>query len=284
MKLDGKEIAKEIIEPLKKRTEKLKDKKIVPHLLIIMAIDDPRTKSYVKQKLLRAKQIGAKVTIKKVSEKVSEDNLLNLIRKANKDKKIHGIIIQRPLPKQIHEDEIARAVAIQKDVDGFNPKSGFAAPVALAILKLIEVSLRQRINDQKSDEMFEFLKSKKITVIGKGTTAGRPVINLLRKLNLNPKVIDSKTKATEKEKILKTSDIIILAVGKKVLSVNQVKKGAFLIGIGMHAENEKLYGDYNEEEVKNKSSFYTPTPGGVGPVNVSMLMKNLVEACENLSK
>lgn len=276
MKLDGREIAADIIDSLQKRTEKLKDKKIVPHLLIIMAASDPRTKSYVKQKLLRAKQIGAKITLKKVSKKISEEDLLNLVRKANKDKKIHGIIIQRPLPKQIHEDAIANAVTAQKDVDGFNPKSEFAAPVALAVLKFIE-----RV---KQDNIMEFLKAKKITVVGKGTTAGKPVINLLRKLKLNPKIIDSKTKSEERKKILKTSDLVISCVGKRILSVTDIKKGVFLIGIGMHPEDEKLHGDYNADEIKNKASFYTPTPGGVGPVNVSMLMKNLVEAAENSSK
>lgn len=273
MKIDGKEIAKEIIESLQKRTEKLKQKKVVPHILIIMTLDDDRTKSYIKQKLLRAEQIGAKVTLRKLPTSISEEKLLQIIDKANKDKTIHGIIIQRPMPKQIDEIVIAKAVVNNKDVDGFNPKSKFGAPVALAIMKIIEKA--------KGDEIMEFLKNQKITMVGKGTTAGGPIINFLKRIGLNPKIIDSKTNIQERKKILRKSNIVISCVGKKILFVTDIKKGAFLIGVGMRMENEKLHGDYEVDEIQDKVSFYTPTPGGVGPVNVSMLMKNLVEAAEN---
>ena len=276
MKLDGKEIAVEIIDSLRNRTEKLISKKTIPHLLIIMTLDDPQTEAYIRQKLLRAKQIGAKVTLKKASAKISPKKLLEIIDSANRDSKIHGIIIQRPMPKQIDEAVVAEAVVVEKDVDGFNPKSKFAAPVALAVLKFVEKA--------KGEEISEFLKTQKIAVIGKGTTAGRPTINLLKRLGLNFSLIDSKTVNTEREKILRSSDIIISCVGKQILSKDDIKSGAFLIGVGMHVEGDKLHGDYDEADIKEKVSFYTPTPGGVGPVNVSMLMKNLVEATEELSK
>jgi len=276
MKLDGRAIAAEIIESLQKRTAKLISRKTIPHLLIIMTLDDPQTEAYIRQKLLRAKQIGAKVTLKRTSQKISQEKLLEIIDSANRDRKIHGIIIQRPMPKQIDEMAVAETVIVEKDVDGFNPKSKFTAPVALAVLKFVETA--------RGEEISEFLKTRKIAVIGKGTTAGRPTINLLNRLGFSFHIIDSKTPDAEREKILKSSDIIISCVGKKILSKDDIKSNAFLIGVGMHVEDDKLHGDYDEDDIKDKVSFYTPTPGGVGPVNVSMLMKNLVEAAENLSK
>jgi methylenetetrahydrofolate dehydrogenase (NADP+)/methenyltetrahydrofolate cyclohydrolase len=276
MKLDGRAIAAEIIESLQKRTAKLISRKTIPHLLIIMTLDDPQTEAYIRQKLLRAKQIGAKVTLKRTSQKISQEKLLEIIDSANRDRKIQGIIIQRPMPKQIDEMAVAETVIVEKDVDGFNPKSKFTAPVALAVLKFVETA--------RGEEISEFLKTRKIAVIGKGTTAGRPTINLLNRLGFSFHIIDSKTPDAEREKILKSSDIIISCVGKKILSKDDIKSNAFLIGVGMHVEDDKLHGDYDEDDIKDKVSFYTPTPGGVGPVNVSMLMKNLVEAAENLSK
>jgi len=118
--------------------------------------------------------------------------------------------------------------------------------------------------------------------MGKGTTAGQPIINLFKKLNIKNKIVDSKTK--HKKKILKSADIIVSSVGKKIISKDMIKKGVLLIGVGMHIADGKLKGDYDEDEISSKASFFSPTPGGVGPVNVTMLLLNLVEASENLSK
>ncbi len=271
MKIDGKVIAEEILKNLKDRVEKLKERKVTPHLYILTFGKEPQTQSYIKQKLLRAKQIGAKITIKRFKSNISEKTVFNFIEKLNKDKKINGIIIQRPLPKNLNEEKICLAVSLSKDVDGFGPHSKFGAPVGLAVLKLIESTL-------DSQEITEFLKSKKIVLVGKGTTAGKPVINLFKRLNIKTKIVDSKTKG--KQKILKSADIIVTSVGKKIIKKENIKKNVLLIGVGMHTVNGKLKGDYDEEEIQAKVSFYTPTPGGVGPVNVTMLMKNLVEATE----
>lgn len=273
MKIDGREIASEILENLKNRVEKLKEKKVTPHLYIITLGKNSESTSYIKQKLLKAAIIGAKTTVKKMSEKTTTAKLVSLIEKLNNDKKVNGIIVQRPMPKTIDEEKIALAINIEKDVDGFHPHSKFSVPVALAVLKAIE----SIIDDQ---DIINFLKSKKITVIGKGITAGKPIINLLLKFKIKFKVIDSKTK--ERKKILKTSDIIISAVGKSnVFTKDDLKKGVILIGVGLHMEkNGKFYGDYNQDEISDKAGFYTPTPGGIGPLNVSMLMKNLIEAAE----
>lgn len=272
MKIDGVEIAQEILGHLKERVDDLKARKITPYLYIITFGNNPQTQSYLNQKLLRAKQIGAKITIKRFKITISSKTVFSLIEKLNQDKKVHGIIVQRPLPKQIDEEKTSLIVTPLKDVDGFHPSSKFFPPIALAVLKLIESTL-------KSDEINKYLKSKKIVLIGKGITAGKPIINLFKRLNIKTKVVDSKTK--DKGKIIKSADIIITSVGKKIIGNDDIKKTVLLIGVGMHVVNGKLKGDYDLEKISSKASFYSPTPGGVGPVNVTMLMKNLVEAAEN---
>lgn len=271
MKIDGRTIAEEILENLKDRVDELKEKKVIPHLYIITFGTNPQTQSYLKQKLFRAKQIGAKITIKKFPVGVLPKTVFNLIEKLNKDKKVSGIIVQRPLPKQIEEEKVCLAVSLPKDVDGFHPHSTFFPPVALAVIKLIESTL-------DSLNIKDYLKSKKIVLIGKGITAGKPIINLFKRLNIKTKIVDSKTKG--KGKIIKSADIIVSSVGKKIIGKDDLKKNVLLIGVGMHTVDEKLKGDFNQDEIQNKVSFYSPTPGGVGPVNVTMLMKNLVEATE----
>jgi methylenetetrahydrofolate dehydrogenase (NADP+) / methenyltetrahydrofolate cyclohydrolase len=274
MRIDGKAIASELIESLRIRVEQLKEKGLVPHLFIITFGDDAQTESYLKQKKLRAEQIAAKITIKRFNSNVKPSTVYELIEKLNQDLSVHGIIVQRPLPKQLDAEKISLAVSLPKDVDGFHPHSKFASPVGLAVIKLIETTLDH-------ENIHEFLKSKKITIIGKGTTAGGPTIKLFKDLGFKFKVIDSKTK--DRIKILKKSDIVITAVGKEILEEDELKKGAILIGIGMHTQDGKLKGDYNETDIEKVASYYSPTPGGVGPVNVTMLMKNLVEAAEQQS-
>ncbi|OGH11383.1 MAG: hypothetical protein A3B38_00965 [Candidatus Levybacteria bacterium RIFCSPLOWO2_01_FULL_36_13] len=272
MKIDGKIIAGNLIEQLKERVDRLKLKGTTPHLYIITFGNDSQTESYLKQKMLRAGQIGAKITIKRFNEKTKAQTVYKLIEKLNNDNKIQGVIIQRPIPKQLDLETISMSVYVPKDVDGFHPYSKFSSPVALAVIKLIESTL--------SDEnIYEFLKSKKITLVGRGVTAGGPIINLFKKLKIKTQVVDSKTK--DKDMILKKSDIIVSSVGKKIITVKNLKSGVILIGVGMHTVDGKLKGDYDEAEIENIASFYSPTPGGVGPVNVTMLMKNLVEAAEH---
>lgn len=273
MIINGREISFEILEDLKQRVEKLKAKNVFPHLYIILISDDASSASYVKQKMLRANDIGVKITLDRENPQISTEKLLEKISSLNKDNLVHGIIVQRPMPKTLDEEKIANSIAPQKDVDGFNPDSKFKIPVALAVLKLLENTHPKNFND--------WLIQQKICVIGKGITAGKPIINYLQKLGIKPLIIDSKT--SNRDEILKNSDIIISAVGKPdVFKSLEIKNNAVLIGVGLHKEEDgKFHGDFNEEEINNIASFYSPTPGGVGPLNVSMLLKNLVKASEN---
>lgn len=267
MKIDGQEIASEILDELKIKVQNLKEKGITPTLAIILVGDNPQSVAYIEQKELKANKIGANVKVLKLDSKVSESELLEGVNELNNDHSIHGIIIQRPVPN-ISSERLDIAVIPEKDVDGFNPSSTFEPPVSEAIIKIL----------RSVDANFA---NKKIAIIGKGETGGGPIIKTFQKHGIDFSAVDSKTK--DSELIIKSADIIISAVGKSgVLNSKNIKKGAILISVGLHKdENGKLRGDYRGNEIKDIASFYTPTPGGVGPVNVAMLLQNLVQAADS---
>lgn len=262
MLINGKEIAQKILDELKLEIQKL-DK--VPHLAIILIGSDPASETYVKQKILTAEKIGIKTSLFKYPSSISTKELLGHLNDLNHLSTVHGIIVQQPLPSHLSLESITNAIDPGKDVDGFHPESKFEPPISLAVFAVLK-SLNVPFEE------------KNVVVIGKGETGGQPVIQAFKKIGINPAVIDSKTK--NPENLTKNADIIISAVGKpQIIKPEMIKKGVILISIGLHKGSDgKLHGDYEEPEIKNIASFYTPTPGGVGPVNVSMLLKNLVRA------
>lgn len=278
MKIDGREIATQILESLKSEVDEFKKRGIIPTLAVILIGDDKSSLAYIRQKELKTKEIGAEIQIFRFHESVTNNEIEALIKKLDKDTKIHGIILQRPAPAHIETDYLENFISSEKEVDGFGNHPIFPVPVAEAVILILEdVYAKQETKTLFSD----WLKAKKIVVLGKGETAGEPIRNYFREYEIEPVVIDSKT--PNRDLLIKDADIVISAVGKRIINSTNLKKGAILIGVGMHSENGKLFGDYDEEEIKNIASFYTPTPGGVGPLNVAMLLKNLVEAAEPLT-
>lgn len=285
MKIDGKKIAQKILDELNTKVQKLN---VNPHLAIILIGNDPASKTYVKQKILTAEKTGIKTSLFQYPSSISTKNLLGRLNDLNRLSKIHGVVVQQPLPLHINLKEITEAIDPKKDVDGFHPKSKFQTPIALAVFRILKEVFsslaRSHLARLHGEKLKSWLKSKKIVVMGKGKTGGQPVFQAFKKMGINPTVIDSKT---ENPKILtKNADIIISAVGKQnIIKPEMLKKGVILISIGLHKGSDgKLHGDYDEEKIKNIASFYTPTPGGVGPVNVAVLLKNLLTACENFSR
>ncbi len=273
MKIDGKQISDEITVKLKIEVDLLKKRGITPHLHILTLSPNEESVSYVKQKMIRAETLGARITIEDLGNEVSTGEVVAKIQLLNEKGDVHGIIVQRPMPPQIDEKAISEGVTAQKDVDGFHPASLFETPVALAVVELLKRGMKQ-------DDIYSFLKTKKITVVGRGLTAGGPIIRLFRKNGIEPEVVSSQT--PNSKEILLLSDIIVSAVGKKdVIKVEMIKEDAVLIGVGLHMEDGKLRGDYNDLEVSAKVSYFTPTPGGVGPVNVTMLFKNLIKSASS---
>lgn len=292
MIIDGKEIANHILQGLKLQVARLREKNVIPHLVIILINNNPASVAYVNQKKIKGKSIGANIAVKHISKDISQSQLLKTIEQFNNDNNVHGIIVQRPLPKHIDEEIISQAIDPKKDVDGFHPNSYFQSPIAKAVLRVLnkiysssersESRSSRFANAHSNNNIFtEWLKSQQIVIIGKGATGGKPVTDMLKKMNITPSIIDSKT--PNPKTITKKADIIISAVGKaNIVKPEMIKKGVILIGVGLHKEEDgKLHGDYDEEKIKNIVSFYAPTPGGVGPVNVAMLLKNLIQDVKN---
>lgn len=277
MIINGKEIAGKILDELALRVQKLKKRGIIPTLAIILVGDNPASLSYVRQKELKAEEIGAKAIVYKHKDGTPESKILSLISKLDNNPKIHGIIVQRPV-KGVDSRRLDEAVSPEKDVDGFNTYSKFDYPIAEAIL----VILGQIYSSNRNlGQFYDYLRKTQIVLIGKGETGGHPIAQTLKKHQIPFNIVDSKS--IEPKRTLKSADIVISAVGKpNILKPDSLRRGVVLVSVGLSkGENGKMRGDYNDEEIKNIASFYTPTPGGVGPVNVAMLLKNLIEAAES---
>ncbi len=276
MKIDGKALARKVYDDLSERVEELKTMGITPQLVVILIGEDPGSVSYVKQKELHAEKIGVKLKVMKLPTTVTTEQLKELVTLYNTDSLIHGVIIQRPVPEQIETADLDRLVTPEKDVDGFHPNSDFAAPVALAVERILrDIHIIEKIEGSFED----WLLSRDVVIMGKGLTAGGPIINHFHNRSTQVTVIDSQTE--EPVDILNEADIIITAVGKEqVLPNDAVLRDKILIGVGLHTEEGKLVGDYRDDDVQDTVAYYTPTPGGVGPLNVAMLLGNVVRAAE----
>lgn len=287
MIIDGKAIASHLFEDLERRVGELRKKNIDPHLVVILVGNDPASVAYVRQKEIKTQEVGAKHTGYKLPENTPEKKLLSLVNKLNNDNTVHGVIVQLPLPEHLDEN-IALKVKPEKDIDAFNPASPYPMPLAKAVLKILEnvykMELEKNSKLKKGSNFINWMETKKIAVIGKGKTGGGPTIDMFQKLGLKVSIIDSKT--PNPREVASGADILISAVGKpNIVTKDMVKKEAILVSVGMYrGEDGKLHGDYNEEEIKDIASYYTPVPGGVGPVNVACLVENLIIAAEKQSE
>ena len=273
MIIDGKKIAEELREELKKKIIEFKATyKSVPGLTVILIGEDPASKIYVKNKQKYAKDIGINSEIIKYQENVDEKTVLDKISKLNNDKKISGILVQLPLPKQINKKKIIDAIHPEKDVDGFHPvnfgnlSSGYESKVPCTPLGCI-LLLREVEKD---------LKGKHAVIIGRSNLNGKPMAQLLLKENCTVTITYSKTKDLKNE--CKRADIIIAAVGQtKLVKWDWVKKGAIVIDVGINKTANGLEGDVDFVEVSKVVKAITPVPGGVGPMTIACLLSNTIE-------
>lgn len=285
MVIYGKPIAKDIYKRVKPIILSLIAKNIIPTLAIILVGDDLPSKVYVGRKKKMGEELGINVFVDQKSKHIKEEQLLTIIENYNNDPNIHGIIVQLPLPHRLSEEKIINTIAKEKDVDGFLENSAFSNPLAMAV----EYVLKTVVTDECKNKPYclplrEWLKDKKIVVVGKGKSAGEPIYNRLARLaarqaKMSNNIVQLSRSSENPQEAIKGSDIVISCVGKKnIITSKNLKKGAILIGVGLHSENGKLSGDYNESEIKNIAAYYTPTPEGMGPVNVASLLENVVEA------
>jgi methylenetetrahydrofolate dehydrogenase (NADP+) / methenyltetrahydrofolate cyclohydrolase len=283
MIIDGKKIAGYLLAHLKKERKKIKR----PIGLTVFLIgNSPEQISFVKIKSRIAKTL--KVNFKLIHLKTTPNfiDFANQLKREVNDENVTGIIIQQPLPAQLSTDSIYDYIPLNKEIEGHRRKSEFIFPLALAIMTIIKYvydGKRKQDSffvDLKKERLFfkKILKGKKVIVVGRGMTGGKPIGKTLGDLNINYININSTT--INPESYYSVADLIITAVGKKVIDPGKIKPGVVLINTGVRKENGKLKGDYDEKEIKDIASFYTPTPGGSGPIDVVYLYKNLIDAAK----
>lgn len=282
MRIDGKQIAQEILERLRSEVAALSTKGILPKLAVILVGDNPASRSYIRQKIKTAHAINASVDLIEFPETVASHVLATKLSALNANGAIHGIIIQRPLPRSARvEPDTLLSVSKRKDVDGYIAGSPYMVPTAKAVLTILTYAHATISNPHNVGENFlPWLRHKRVVVVGRGQTAGKPVALMLAKYKCATSIVHSQS--VDPELLLKKADIIISCVGKeRVITRDTIQKGVILISVGLWRDSEgKLRGDYDDEEIHNIASHYTPTPGGVGPLNVASLMENLVEAAK----
>lgn len=272
--IDGKLISKQIKDELKSKVEKLKSEGKEVCLAVIQVGCDPASTVYVGNKKKACEYIGIKSVAYELPEETTEEELLEIIDRLNKDDSVHGILVQLPVPKHINEEHIINAISPAKDVDGFHPasvgalsigKKGFVSCTPAGIIQLLK---RSRIE----------IEGKECVVIGRSNIVGKPMAMLLLRENGTVTVCHSRTKNLKE--VCKRADILVVAIGKpKMIDASYVKEGATVIDVGIHRnENGKLCGDVDYESVEPVAGAITPVPGGVGPMTIAMLMNNCVEA------
>lgn len=272
MIIDGKKISLDIKNEVKQQVEKLNP--LQPALAVILVGDNPASAVYVKNKKIACGYVGIRSEAFELPQQTSENELLNLIDRLNKDKTINGILVQLPLPKHIDEEKILLAISPDKDVDGFHPynvgsmmigKDTFLPCTPAGIIQLLK-----RSNVE--------IQGKNCVVIGRSNIVGKPVSQLLLNENGTVTICHSKTKNLAE--ICKRADILVVAIGKaKFVTANMISKGVVIIDVGMNRdENGKLCGDVDFDACKDIAAAITPVPGGVGPMTIAMLMKNCLKA------
>jgi methylenetetrahydrofolate dehydrogenase (NADP+)/methenyltetrahydrofolate cyclohydrolase len=285
MVIDGKMIADAVLTDLSKTVSTLKKRGITPTIAVILVGDDAGSLSYIKQKQKACERIGAKLILKQLPKNTLPQTIASTIAHYNNDPEVHGLIVQRPLPI-VGAAEILNSISPAKDVDGFVPHSPHEVPVAQAVITILEQIHTKLIGEHLIHNKFKpWLNSQTITVIGHGETAGKPIADTLQKYDCHISIVTSKTPQPEKNHIYAHSSVIISCVGKQnILSHSNMPRGSIVISVGLtKGTDSKLHGDYEESDALKIASFYTPTPGGVGPVNVACLMRNLVDAAKLIS-
>lgn len=277
MILDGKKVANEILENIKAEVEKLDVK---PHLAVIIVGNDLASQVYVRNKKRTANMVGITSTVIEMPENTTEDELLNKIDELNKDSGITGILVQMPLPEHIDKNKVVCAINPKKDVDCFTPEN--VGKLSLGMKPYFYPVTPQGIIMLLDYYNIE-LEGKHVVVIGRSNIVGKPMVQMLLQRNATVTICHSKTKDLE-ETIKKTADIVISAVGKKVVRCKMVKNKAVFVDVGISRDtNDKLTGDLsweldfnNFDEVLEYFEYISPVPGGVGPMTIASLMQNVL--------
>ena len=275
IKIDGKEIAQSVKEIVKKAVEELNAQNITPCLATVLVGDNPASSTYVKNKHKACEEVGIITKDHKLDANITQTELNEIIDNLNKDKSVHGILVQLPLPDQLNEFDTTSRISPLKDVDGLTPYNvGLLAMKKAALVACTPSGIM---------EMFDYhninLQGKNVVLINRSNLVGKPLYHLL--LERNATVISCHSKTKNLEELCRLADVIITAVGdrnKFTLTPDMIKEGAVVIDVAISRNEEKLVGDTDYDQIIQKASFATPVPGGVGPMTVAMLLKNTITA------
>ena len=274
--IDGKAVSLQVKQQVKQECDKLKTKGVTPGLAVIIVGDDPASQVYVRNKEKACEECGFYSVKYALDADTTQSELNALIDKLNKDEKINGILCQLPLPKHLDDKEVINRIDPIKDVDAFHPVNVGAIMIGdYNFLPCTPAGVMELIHSTGVD-----VTGKKAVVIGRSNIVGKPMAMLLLHENATVEITHSKT--LDLKSITKEADILVAAIGRaKFVTADMVKNGAIVIDVGMNRdENGKLCGDVDFENVKDKCLFITPVPGGVGPMTISMLMRNTLTAAK----
>lgn len=273
--IDGRALAMKMRNALVNRVQHIKNSKgIVPGLAVVLVGDDPASRTYVGMKEKASQKVGIHSEVYRLNAQTPEEKLLSLIDELNKKKEIHGILVQLPLPQHIDQRKVIEKIDPNKDVDGFHPinmgrlvigdETGFIPCTPYGILKLLE---NEGI----------VIEGKKAVVVGRSNIVGKPMALLLLHRNATVTICHSRTQVLAE--VTREADILICAVGKPhVIKRDMVKPGAVVIDVGINRLKNELVGDVDFDEVREVAGWITPVPGGVGPMTITMLLHNTIEA------
>ena len=272
--IDGKKISQEIKDEVKEEVAQLKAEGKDIALAVIQVGADPASSVYVRNKKRACEYVGIESISYELPEETTQEELMAIVDKCNKDPKINGILVQLPLPKHLDEDEVLLAIDPKKDVDGFHPVSvgnmvigekGFLPCTPAGVIQLLKRSGVE-------------IDGKECVVVGRSNIVGKPVALLCLQKNATVTIAHSKTKNLKE--VCQRADVLIAAVGRaKMINSGYVKEGAVVLDVGINRdENNKLCGDVDFEDVKDKVYAITPVPGGIGPMTITMLLQNTLEA------
>lgn len=274
--IDGKELSKKLKEQMKDRVAQMRQRGIVPKLVVVLVGNNSASEVYVRNKHKACGEVGIESEVIKMPEETTQQELLDVVKGLNEDRTVDGILVQLPLPGQINEKVVLRSILPEKDVDGFHP-------VNVGLLSIGDDCYAPATPSGIIAMFKEYgieIAGKHCVIIGRSNIVGKPMAALLLRHNATVTVCHSKTQNLGE--LTRQADIVIVATGHRhTLTADMVKEGAVVIDVGMNRnELGKLCGDVDFDEVKEKASFITPVPGGVGPMTITELLENTILAAQ----
>ncbi len=278
--IDGKAIAAKVRQQIGEKVVALKEKGVTPGLAVVLVGEDPASKVYVGMKKKNCVELGMYSADHELSAETTEAELLGLIKQLNEDERVHGILVQLPLPAHIDTEKVLEAISPEKDADGFHPYN----VGRLAIGKPTMQPCTPYGVMVMLDEIGCDLKGKEVVVVGRSNIVGKPVALMCLARHATVTICHSRTK--DLPDVVSRADVVIAAVGKaEMVKGEWIKPGAVVIDVGINrGEGKKLIGDVEYAAAAERASAITPVPGGVGPMTIAMLLQNTLEAAQRVAE